>query len=185
MCGRKFCQAAAILPLMGLPLMGLPLIGAGPLDAAQPNLQEVEVAGRVLHFQADQPSGPFRLAVVYNPSDPDSRAEAAALMALLGSGLVVGDLILQPVLVAQARLADSGGFGAVFETIGVDDGLLGRALRRFHIPCVTRHLEQVGHGACTVAIRSGSSVSIVLSAANATADGVRFATAFRMMVEEL
>jgi hypothetical protein len=175
MCGRMFCLIAAILALPG----------AGPAEMSPPSLQEVEVAGRILHFQADQPSGPLRLAVVYNPADRASVGEATALMALLGGGIAVGDLILEPVLVSQSRLAQGGGYGAVFETIGVDDGLLGAALKQMHIPCVSRHLEQVDHGACTVAIRSGPSVSIILSAANATAAGVRFATAFRMMVQEL
>jgi hypothetical protein len=180
MCGRTFCRVAAVLPLLG----------AGPADPSEagttrPSLQEVEVAGRVLHFQADQPSGPVKLAVVYNPADPDSRTEAAALMGLLAGGLAVGDLVLQPVQVAQSHLGAGGGFGAVFETIGVDDSLLGRALRQWQIPCITRHLQQVDHGACTVAIRSAPGVSIILSAANASADGVRFATAFRMMVDEL
>lgn len=150
-----------------------------------PDLEEVQVAGRVLHFQTTQPSGRLTLAVVYAGSNAQSRGEAASLVALLGTGLAVGDLVLCPLLVEQSELAAGPGYGAVFSTSGVDPELLGAALKQRHVPCLTGHLEQVASGSCTVAIRSIPSVGIVLNAVNAATAGVHFATAFRMMVEEL
>ena len=88
-------------------------------------------------------------------------------------------------LVEQNRLADKLSFGAVFDTVGADDGLLAAGLKQHRVPCLTRHLEQVEHGHCTVAIRSAPVVSIAINEVNAAAAGVQFATAFRMMVREI
>ena len=167
-------------------LAALPLLGGSPApEGLLPNLQEMQLAGRVLHFQAPQPSGTITMAIVYNRADPQSLEEAAALQALLGDGLEVDELVLKPMLVEQSQLAGPASYGVIFSTAGVDPALLGAALRQRRIPCLTRHVEQVRSGSCTVAIRSAPSVDIVLNAANASASGVHFATAFRMMVEEL
>ena len=141
--------------------------------------------GHVLHFQERPPAGAITIAIVYNTTDPRSQTESKALMALLGSGLAVGDLILQPRLVEQAQLATTSGYDAVFATIGVDDAVLAVSLKHHQLPCMTRHLEQVEHGACIVAISSEPRVSIVVNEANAASAGVRFPTAFRMMVREI
>ena len=166
-------------------LAALPLLGSSPaLSAQPPSLQDMQLAGRVLHFQAAQPSGAMVVAIAFDAADPQSRDEAAAVQALLGTGLGVDNLILQPVLVEQRELIGPAAYDAIFSATGVDAGLLGAALRVRHIPCLTRQLEQVQSGSCIVAIRSAPSVGIVLNTANAAASGVRFATAFRMMVEE-
>jgi hypothetical protein len=167
-------------------LATLVVSGGGPVrDLSAPNLQEIQVAGRVLHFQETPVSGGLVVAVVYDAASRPSYDEAVALMALLGNGVPVGDLILRPRLVEQKQLAEAQGLGAVFITTGVDDALLAAALKRDRIPCLTRHLEQVEHGSCTVAIASEPTVTIVVNAANAAMAGVRFATAFRMMVREI
>lgn len=151
----------------------------------QPSLQDMQIAGRVLGFQEMPPSGPLDVAVLYDSASAASRREAAAIVALLGSGLGVGSLVLRPHLVDQTRLGSLDGVGAVFATTSLDEALLKTSLGQHKIPCLTLHLEQVQRGSCTVAIRSVPSVSIIVSDANANTAGVRFATAFRMMVREL
>jgi hypothetical protein len=168
-----------------LVLAVLLVAGWSPIDTVAPNPQDIQIAGRVLNFQETPRSGAITIAIVYNPADPRSRDEAAALAALLGNGLFVGALFLHPLLVEQTRLAEAPAYGAIFATIGVDESLLGAALKQRQVLCLTRHLEQVEHAACTVAIGSQPSVSIVVSQANAAIAGVRFATAFRMMVREI
>lgn len=139
----------------------------------------------MLHFQEKPVSGPVVIAIVYNPANPRSQDEASALAAMLGAGLAVGDLVLHPLLVEQAQLAMTAGYTAIFATIGVDEALLAASLKQRRIPCLTRHLEQVEHGACIVAICSEPRVSIVVNGANAMSAGVGFPTAFRMMVREI
>ena len=63
--------------------------------------------------------------------------------------------------------------------------MLAANLKKRQVPCLTRHSEQVEHGSCIVAICSEPSVSIVVNMQNAVLAGVRFATAFRMMVQEV
>jgi hypothetical protein len=169
-----------------LVLATLVVSGWGPIqELTPPTLRDMRVAGHVLGFQESPLAGEVVVALVYNMADARSHDEAVALASLLGSGLPVGGLILRPRLVEQANLADLPAYGAIFATIGVDAALLGAVLRQRHIPCLTRHLEQVEHGTCTVAIGSEPSVSIIVNQANAATAGVRFATAFRMMVREI
>lgn len=163
----------------------LMLSASGPSEERPPTLQDLQIAARVLHFLDVPVSGDLFLAIAFNPSDAASRAEAVALVSLAGNGLSVGNLTLRPYLVAQDKLAVVAGYGAVFATTGVDQRLLGASLKQRHVPCLTRHPEQVQHGACIVAIGTEPTVSIVLNAANAAADDVHFATAFRMMVVEI
>lgn len=170
----------------GLMLAALVAAAWGPIqDLSPPTLQDLRVAGHVIGFQESPIAGDVIVAVVYNAADPRSHHEAVALASLMGAGLPVGSLVLRPRLIEQGRLADAADYRAIFATIGVDEGLLGASVKRHQVPCLTRHLEQVEHGLCTVAICSEPSVSIVVNQANAATAGVRFATAFRMMVREI
>lgn len=179
--GNIVCRAVLTLLLALVPS----LAAAAVQDMAMPDLQDMQIIGRVLGFQQKQPSGTITLAVIYDGADTRSRDEADAIAALLGNGLAVSDLTLRPVLVEQARLGDIHGYGALITTGGIDQRLLAAGLKEQGIPCLTMHLEQVEHGACVVAIRSMPSVSIVVSKVNASLAGVRFATAFLMMVREI
>ena len=169
----------------GLVLAALVLSCWAPLTVDLPTPQDMQIAGHVLHFQQTPVLGAIVVAIVFNPADTRSHDEAAATAALLGNGLVVGDLILRPRLVEQAHLAEAGEYGAVFTTVAVDQALLGADLKKRQVPCLTRHSEQVEHGSCIVAICSQPSVSIVVNMQNAGLAGVHFATAFRMMVQEI
>jgi len=169
-----------------LGLAALVVAAWGPIqDQSPPTLQDMQVAGHVLGFQESPIAAEVVVAVVYNAADARSHDEAVALASLLGKGLSVGRLVLRPRLIEQGQLAEAVGYGAIFATIGVDESTLGTSLKRHHVPCLTRHLEQVEHGACIVAIASEPTVSIVVNQANAASADVRFATAFRMMVREI
>jgi len=154
-------------------------------ESTAPSLQDMQIVGRVLGFQATPPTGQLTLGIVYNLNDGASLAEAQAMAALLRGGLAVGNLILQPRLVDQAQLAASRGYDALMAASGLDEAALEKTVASFRIPCLTLHVALVQHAACTVAIRSQPNVSILVSDPNAAAGGVRFATAFRMMVQEL
>lgn len=161
-------------------------MGAAPAESSLgPTLQDVQIAGRVLHFQKMLSSSSITIAVIYNIKDRSSLDEANALIDLFGGGLVIGDMVLHSVLVEQSHLTDNDKYDAVFATVGVDGNQLNVGLIQHQVSCLTRHLEQVAHGACTVAIRSFPTVGITLSVGNAALVGVQFATAFRMMVQEI
>ncbi len=173
------CALAMMLAL------ALPQAGTAAEDADPPTAQEMRMAGQVLGFLDAPPSGVVTLAVVFDPANPRSRGEAAAIGSLLGDRMAVGALTLRPRLVDQARLADTTGYGAIFVTDGIDPQMLKTALALRHVPCLTRHLDQIEQGSCMVALRASPSVDIVVNELNASSAGVRFATAFRMMVREI
>jgi len=156
---------------------------AGELPA--PSRQDVQILGRVLSFREDQHSGAVPVAIVYNPADPQSSGEAHAFAELMGSGVAVGGLVLRAVLVEQGRLAGASGYSAILTATSVNPVIVQAAVRQQQVPCITRQIEQVTRGGCIVSIRSSPSVSIAYSSANAAAAGVRFATAFIMMVREV
>ena len=161
------------------------LSGMGSVDVVPPTLQDILVAGRVLQFRDPPSSGEIVVAIVFDVTDASSRDEANATAALFGRGQSVGDLILRPKLIEQKSLAASTGYGVIFTASGVNEHLLAASLKLRGVPCLTRHLEQVEHGACTVAICSNPRVSIVVNSANAAMASTSFAIVFRMMVREI
>lgn len=165
--------------------LAVSMASAAETELPSPTLQDLQIAGRVLTFQ-DQPTpSTITIALAYNPADPVSRAEAMTLSTLLGTGLTTGALVLRPLLIEQYRLDEAGRYDAIFATTGIDEQNLRSVIDRRRVPCLTRHLEQVSRGACIVGISSSPRVSIVISGATAASAGIRFATAFRMMVREL
>ncbi|KMO18409.1 hypothetical protein [Methylobacterium platani] len=169
---------------LALPLCCLfQAAGAGGLPP--PSRQDLQILGRILSFREAQGSGAAPIAIVYNPTDAQSLGEAQAFAELMGSGVAVGNLILRPLLIEQGRLGGASGYAAILTAAAVDTGIVRAAVRQHQIPCITRQIEQVAHGACTVGFRSNPSISIAYSSANAAAAGIRFATAFIMMVREV
>lgn len=160
-------------------------LGTASEGTSPATLQDMRVAGRVLTFQDSRPSGSLTIAIPYAANDPASRTEADVIASVLGNGLSVGSLVLRPLVIPQDRLDTAGRYDAVFATAGLDNSVLRAALIEHRVPCLTLHQAQVAQGPCVIAIRSAPNVSITLSNANAALTGVRFATAFRMMVTEL
>lgn len=159
------------------------LFGSTPGVAA--SLQDLQIAARVLTFQKTRPRGQVRLAVVYNPEIAASRQAADALVRAASPSLKIDDLDVVPVLVSQSKLASVQAVAGVMSVAGVDDQVLDTALARLRVPCLSTDITQVRSGACTVAISSEPRVSIIVNSHNAEARGVRFATAFLMMVREI
>ena len=178
-CFRRIGRASATL------LLGCALGGMDPADEGDRlTPQDLQIAGRVLHFVAEPPTGSVVLAIVYTRDVPNSRREATDAAALLAGGLPASDLVLHAVLAEQHDLAGLDPVAALVTADGVSAEPVREAMRRRHVPCLTVHLSQVKDGGCLVGIRSLPSVSIQLNGDAAGAVGVRFATAFRMMVQE-
>ena len=147
--------------------------------------QDLQLAGRVLHFIDLPPSGAGNLAIVFAQDVPGSEDEAHEAAASLPDGLQVGSLTLRPVVVEQNRLADLRDYAAIVTADGVHAPAVRDAMGRHHVPCLTTHLPQVQDGGCLVGLRSRPAVAIQLNGQASAAAGIRFATAFRMMVQEL
>ncbi len=172
---RLLCWLIALLLLLPPPLL------------ANDFSKELKITARALGFLADRPRGEVKLAVIYAPTNPDSRRAANELMAALGSGLHSGDLTLVPTLMAANRLEALAtmrvallvpGLGGERPRIFANASRLGVLTVAFERECA-----QVGQ--CVMAISSEPRVEIVVNRAAAQSSGIGFAPAFRMMITEL
>lgn len=160
------------------------LAGSGWAEAASLSRQDLQVLSRALVFVQPAPSGTQTLAIAYATGNASSRADAEAIEALIGSGLRVGAAMLRPRLVDTASLAE-GGFAAVLAAEGADGTLLQAAFQKQKVLCITGNFSAVQAGNCVMAIRAAPRVEILVNHAAATAAGVEFSAAFRMMIREI
>jgi hypothetical protein len=151
--------------------------------AASLSPRDLQVLSRTLNFlQAPAPGG--EVAVVYAAGDAASRQDAEAIAANLGEGLHATGTVLRPHLVDATALGN-GGFSVVITAAGANSPQVSAAVHALRALCVTAALEAVQAGLCTMAIRSEPRVEIVVNHAAASAAGVEFTAAFRMMIREI
>lgn len=165
---------ATLLSALGIPAAALSAVADSDL----------QVAARALSFMTNPPTGTVRVGIVFDPANPQSSADAAQLQRLMTDGFRVGNLTLQPVMVPANAVANAQ-VTLFFLTEGVGaTGSLGEATRTRHLPCVTVDLSKVRDGTCAIGIRSRPRVEILVNQAAAEASGIRFSTAFRMLITE-
>lgn len=147
---------------------------------------DLQVAARALGFMQNAPTGRVNVGIVYSSGVRPSVTQAERLSDLLGSGLREGNLVLQPVLVevGDASTADVDFFFMTEHLEAVGTPLSNVSAKR-KIPCITTDIAQVERGACTIGVRSKPKIAVFLNRAAAKASGTSFATAFRVMINEL
>lgn len=167
------------------------LAAAGAVAATAPatadvTLTDIQVAARALSFMESPPSGNVRVGIVYDPSETRTSRQARQLRAMLDGGLRVGNLELEPTMVSvdQAAEADVDVF-FLTEHLGEAAGRVAEASNNRGIPCATTDIEQVRNGLCALGIRSAPKVEILVNRSAADKSGTTFATAFRLMINEL
>ena len=154
--------------------------------SAQQSDTTLLVAARALSFLQHAPQGDVVVGIVYQPRDAQSAQEAQQLSDAMENGFRAGTLLLRPQLVDLDKLT-ANGIGLYFLTAG-----LGRqaealaALSRSHqIPCITTDIAQVRDGNCAMGVRALPRVEILVNRAAATATGMAFSEAFRVMITEM
>lgn len=155
---------------------------AMPLAAADLNLP---VATRVISFLQPAPSGVIAAAIVYEPGNAASEAEAASIER--AGPLVAGKGTLRLKRVPVGALGGLSGVRVAFVTTGLRDqqGQIGAAAARQSILTITSDLACVQTAHCTVAISSSPRVQITVSRAAAKAANIQFGSAFLMLVKEI
>lgn len=155
---------------------------AMPLAAADLNLP---VATRVISFLQPAPSGMIPAAIVYEPGNAASEAEAASIER--AGPLVAGKGTLRLKRVAVGALGGLAGVRIAFVTAGLRDqqGQIGAAAARQSILTITSDLACVQAAHCSVAISSSPRVQITVSRAAAKAANIQFGSAFLMLVKEI
>jgi len=158
-----------------------------PADARQPaslSSSALLILGKSLSFM--QPAIPAggAVAVVYDANRAGSKADAEAIMTTIGSFLQAGGVRLRPSLVERSAL-DGADFQLVIAALSANGDAVMRASRSHHALCVTADVAAVTAGTCMMAIRSTGRVEIILNHEATQGAAIGFATAFRMMVQEL
>ena len=87
--------------------------------------------------------------------------------------------------IIDSNSLDGGGFQVVIAAEGANGPRLSAAARAAKALCVTSDIEAVRTGLCTMAIVTEPRVQIIVNHAASVAAGIEFATAFRMMIQEM
>jgi len=166
------------------------LLAAGVLMALPASAQQSDttllVAARALSFLQHAPQGEVVVGIVYQPRNVQSALEAQQLYGAMEHGFHAGTLVLRPQLVDLDQLT-AGGIGLYFLTAGL--GRPAAALvplsRSHQIPCVTTDIAQVTDGNCAMGVRAQPRVEILVNRTAASATGMAFSEAFRVMITEM
>jgi len=145
------------------------------------------VAARVISFVQPPPNGTVVAAIVYDPRNPASEAEADAIERGAATAFAAGKATLKFKRVPVTALAGLTGSQVAFVTTGLREGQaqLGAAAARQSILTITADLTCVQAGNCAVAISGGQRVQITVSRAACKAGNLRFGSAFLMLVKEV
>jgi hypothetical protein len=147
---------------------------------------DVEVGGRVLSFLSPPLTGEIKVSVVYAPGNPASAADEKAVLALLGSGLKVGNVTLQPVAVDIDKVGGVAD-GVVLLTggLGADGAKVAAVLKAKKLVCMTTDLAAVQSGFCSIHLKSAPKVQITVNKSLDDAIGLSFGAAFKLMITEI
>jgi hypothetical protein len=140
---------------------------------------------RALSFLQPALSGSVTAAIVYQPGNAGSEAEARAIEAALGNGVVIGSLTLKPRRVSASALDGLAGAKVAFVTRAANHRLVASAAAQRSIITISSDPDCAQAGFCVVSISSGSKVQITVSKAACNAAKIKFGAAFLMLVKEL
>jgi hypothetical protein len=124
-------------------------------------------------------------AIIYQPGDVSSEAEAQAIQQALGSGLATGTLTLRPRRVSADALGGLAGAKVAFVTRGTNSRLVASATAQRSIVTISSDPTCAQMGLCVVSISAGSKVQIIVSKAACAASRIKFGAAFLMLVKEI
>jgi hypothetical protein len=145
--------------------------------------QDLRILSSALIFMRPEPAGSV-VAIAYAGRDEASRQDAEAIAAAVSQNLTPHGKALTSRLVEAESLAGVS-FDLVIVAMGANSEAVARAAAAHNALCVTGDQDAVRKGLCAMSIHSASKVEILLNTRAAQAEGVSFATAFRMMVSEL
>ncbi|MCE7798832.1 YfiR family protein [Sphingobium sufflavum] len=167
-------------------VVGATLLSAAiaPAQAADFN---VAVAARVVSFRQPAPVKLLTAAILFDPGDPESIAEAAAIEKRVGAGIDTGKTLIRVRRVPVSALGGLSGADVAFVTSSLRDHHqeIAAAAQKGGILTITSDLGCVVAARCAVAISSGSKMQITVNRAACKAARVQFGSAFLMLVKEL
>jgi hypothetical protein len=147
---------------------------------------DILVAGRAIGFIETLPRGDVHVGIVYEPGNAQSAQQAHELVALMGPGLRVGNLVLTPSLLPLDQVGRAGvDLFFLAQGVGPDAEKVRAASRARKIPCITFDIAQVRKGTCTMGVRVRPKITVFVNRAAADASGTDLSAVFRMMITEI
>jgi hypothetical protein len=158
-----------------------------PASSAPSAVLNVPVAARVMSFVQPAPSGIIPVAIVYQPGNNGSEAEASDMERALARSAVSGRASIRTRRVAVSNLAQMSGMRAAFVTSGLRSyqSDLAETASAQAILTITSDTGCVVAGRCVVGITQGAKTQIVVSKEAARRSRIRFGSAFLMLVKEI
>jgi hypothetical protein len=149
--------------------------------------KDMQVLSRSLGFVKGTRANGSKVGIVYDPSSPDSTADAQAAMAQLGSSVKAGDRSLTPVLLKIGEIGQATDMAAYFLTSGVGSAAtaVAEASKANGLPCITTDVAQVQKGNCLISINTDKKVEILINKTVLEANGIVIDEAFRMLIKEI
>lgn len=171
---------------LGAGALAALMLGATSAHAAATE-RDILVVSRALGFIKPKPEGNVTTAIVFDPANPASKADADALMGVLGGGLKAGKVQLQGKLVPVTDAGGIMGAGMAIVANGTAPhfAAIKAAAAGSSVLVTSFDLECVKAASCALGVATEPKVEIFANKAAAGAAGVEFLPAFLMMVKEL
>lgn len=179
-------QGLARWLVTGLALMALVAVSPFARPAAAVTAKDIQVAARSVAFLSNPPSGTVQAAIVFDPANADSKAEAESVKSLISQFPKAGGATLSPVLVPSDQLGQLAGKGVVFMASGVGNAAaVFDAAASNGVPTLSIGESCVRAGHCVVGVVTSPKVQILVNKSAAEAASVSFKSAFLMMIQEV
>ena len=144
----------------------------------------VQAATRILAFQQPPMVGPVIAAIVYQPGDARSEAEALTIERALANA-PAGGATLKSRRVPANALGGLAGARVAFVTMGSNYRAVAAIAAPRSILTISADPACARAGLCVVSINSGPKVEILVSKAATQASKLKFGSAFLMLVKEI
>ena len=155
---------------------------AAPLSAEL----NVPIAARVVSFLQPPPSGAMTAAILFDPDNAASEAEANAIERSIGSGLAAGRSAIHARRIPIGAMGSLIGYSNAFDTTGLrtEQGGIAAAAKA-SVLTISSDPACVQASRCVVGITSTPKTQITVNRAAARAANIRFGSAFLMLVKEI
>ena len=169
--------------LARLPVLALASLGPLALDPA--HALNMPVASRVIAFVQPPLSGVVTAAIIFEPGNVASEAEAAAIEQEVGNGIAIGRGIIRVRKVPVGTLGSVPGIRLAFVTAGIhDQQQLSNFAARDGVLTITSDATCVQAARCVLSVSDNARIQITVSRAAAQASRIHFQSAFLMLVKE-
>lgn len=151
------------------------------------SLKDVQVGIRTVEFLRAPPQGQTDVAIIYDHRRKESEDDARAILVWLLESARIGRAEIVPVLIDIAELGRERRFRVAMVASGMASETFSRVLDYAvanGTVTISSDLSCVHAGQCAVGISSSPRVEVTLNRRVATACGVDFLEAFRMLVKE-